>query len=98
MLSAAPRVITKFGEYLDSFARFKNSENLHALSSLLDSHTELKSVERALLGSLCCDSSDEAKSLVPTLANKFSDAELQDMLNQMQILRGSNCKRVRRHC
>jgi hypothetical protein len=40
-------------------------------------------------GSLACDSYDEAKTLIPSLANKMSDEELEAMLLEMQKLRTS---------
>ncbi|KAF2733265.1 hypothetical protein EJ04DRAFT_495607 [Polyplosphaeria fusca] len=80
------RSITQFMDYLDVFSRYKQSENLHAMSGLLDSHSELSSVEKAMLGSLACDSSDEAKTLIPSLANKISDENLQALLDEMSKL------------
>lgn len=36
---------------------------------------------------LCCESAEEAKTLVPSLANKISDADLQDLLKDITNLR-----------
>jgi len=44
------QTINQFIEYLENFSRFKQHENLNALSGLLDSHSELSSVEKAMLG------------------------------------------------
>lgn len=41
-----------------------------------------------LLGSLCCDSAEEAKTLIPSIANKIDDDVLQDLLDQMAKLQG----------
>jgi len=41
----------------------------------------------ASTGSLCCETADEAKTLIPSIANKISDADLQEMLDEMQKLR-----------
>jgi DNA-directed RNA polymerase II subunit RPB4 len=46
------QTINQFTEYLETFSRYKQNENLHALSGLLDSHPELSSVEKAMLGML----------------------------------------------
>lgn len=46
------RTIQQFVEYLETFSRYKQNENLHAMSGLLDSHSELTSVEKAMLGRL----------------------------------------------
>ncbi|OCK76182.1 hypothetical protein K432DRAFT_152858 [Lepidopterella palustris CBS 459.81] len=79
--------IIKFLEYMEMFSRFKQTENLHALSNLIDSHPEFAPVERAQLGSLCCETADEAKTLIPSIANKIHDDELQELLDEMQKLR-----------
>lgn len=39
------------------------------------------------LGSLCCDNAEEAKSLIPSLQNKISDADLQELLDELTKLR-----------
>ncbi|KAF2750573.1 hypothetical protein M011DRAFT_392817, partial [Sporormia fimetaria CBS 119925] len=79
--------INQWTDYVEVFSRYKQTENLHAISSLMDSHGELTPVEKALLGSLACDTADEAKTLIPSLANKISDSALQSMLDQMAQLR-----------
>ncbi len=38
-------------------------------------------------GSLCCESAEEAKTLIPSLANKISDADLQELLDDITKLR-----------
>ena len=35
------------------------------------------------MGSLCCDSAEEAKTLIPSLEHKKTDEELQDLLNEV---------------
>ncbi|KAF2105398.1 HRDC-like protein [Lophiotrema nucula] len=78
--------ITQFVDYLETFSRYKQNENLHALSGIMESFPDLSSVEKALLGSLNCDTADEAKTLVPSLANKMADEDLQRMLDDMAKL------------
>jgi hypothetical protein len=39
------------------------------------------------VGSLACDSADEAKTLIPSLATKMGDDALQGMLDEMTKLR-----------
>lgn len=80
------QTIQQFVDYLDAFSRYKQTENLHALAGLIDSQVDLSSVEKALLGSLCCDTADEAKTLIPSLANKLNDDDLQSMLDEMTKL------------
>jgi DNA-directed RNA polymerase II subunit RPB4 len=39
-----------------------------------------------LPGSLCCDSADECKTMIPSLADKISDEDLQELLDEMAKL------------
>jgi len=41
-------------------------------------------------GSLACDSADEAKTLIPSLATKMNDDVLQSLLDEMTKLRAFN--------
>lgn len=54
---------------------------------MLTSHTEMEPFERSQLGSLCCESAEEAKTLVPSLGTKIGDAELQELLDDITKLR-----------
>lgn len=38
-------------------------------------------------GTLCCETSEEAKTLIPSLANKISDGDLQEVLDDITKLR-----------
>lgn len=38
------------------------------------------------VGSLCCDSADECKTLIPSLTDKISDEDLQELLDEMAKL------------
>ncbi|KAJ5111421.1 polymerase (RNA) II (DNA directed) polypeptide D [Penicillium argentinense] len=82
-----PETLSKTLDYLDVFARFKDEENIKAVERLLNSHTELEMFERSQLGSLCCDNAEEAKSLIPSLQNKISDGDLQELLDELTKLR-----------
>jgi DNA-directed RNA polymerase II subunit RPB4 len=75
-------------DYLDTFARFKKKENVEAVERLLSARKELTKFERAQLGSLCCDTADEAKTLIPSLQDKISDEDLGDLLDEMEKLMG----------
>ena len=81
------RVLIKTSDYLDIFARFKQKENIEAVERMLASHTELEMFERSQLGTLCCESAEEAKTLIPSLAGKIGDAELQELLDDITKLR-----------
>ncbi|PVH78917.1 hypothetical protein DL98DRAFT_589882 [Cadophora sp. DSE1049] len=81
-------ILMKTTDYLDHFARFKRKENVEAVERLLSAHKELAKFERAQLGSLCCDTAEEAKTLVPSLQDKISDDELQELLDEITKLMG----------
>ncbi|KAI5310756.1 RNA polymerase B, partial [Ascosphaera atra] len=82
-----PEALIKTQDYLEVFARFKEKENIEAVERLLSAHPELELFERSQLGSLCCDNAEEAKSLIPSLANKISDNDLQELLDELTKLR-----------
>ncbi|KAF2147713.1 hypothetical protein K461DRAFT_283306 [Myriangium duriaei CBS 260.36] len=69
------------------FARYKEQEHVQALEQLLDGRGELEKFERSQLGSLCPDTAEEAKTLVPSLEGKISDDDLQELLDEMMRLR-----------
>ncbi|KAH8796431.1 HRDC-like protein [Hyaloscypha finlandica] len=69
--------------YLDTFARFKKKENVEAVERLLNAHPELAKFEKAQLGSLCCEKADEAKTVIPSLADKITDEDLQELLDEI---------------
>jgi len=79
--------LVKTLDYLDVFARFKQKENIEAVERMLVGHDELELFERSQLGSLCCETSEEAKTLIPSLANKISDIDLQELLDEITKLR-----------
>ncbi|KAI9824210.1 MAG: RNA polymerase B [Thelocarpon impressellum] len=80
-------MLVKTQDYLDVFARFKLKENIEAVERLLVARENLDPFERSQLGSLCCESAEEAKTLIPSLANKESDADLQELLDEITKLR-----------
>lgn len=41
----------------------------------------------SLLGSLACDTADEAKTLIPSLTHRMTDDTLQALLDEMSKLR-----------
>ncbi|KAI4141537.1 MAG: hypothetical protein L6R39_005290 [Caloplaca ligustica] len=79
--------LTKTQDYLEVFARFKQKENIEAVDRMLTAKQELEFFERSQLGSLCCETAEEAKTLIPSLANKISDADLQELLDDITKLR-----------
>lgn len=81
------RVLRKTQEYLSIFARFRNEETVTAVENLLKSteNADLHPFEVAQLGSLACEEADEAKTLIPSLAKKKTDEELQLILSQVSF-------------
>lgn len=72
-------------EYLTNFSRFRDQETVSAVIQLLRS-TDLHPFEIAQLGSLACDTADEAKTLIPSLNTKISDDELERILKELSNL------------
>ncbi|TVY53522.1 DNA-directed RNA polymerase II subunit rpb4 [Lachnellula suecica] len=66
----------------------ERKENVEAVERLLTAHKELAKFERAQLGSLCCDSAEEAKTLIPSLTDKITDDDLQELLDEITKLMG----------
>ncbi|TVY46955.1 DNA-directed RNA polymerase II subunit [Lachnellula occidentalis] len=81
-------ILQKTTDYLEHFARFRRKENVEAVERLLTAHKELAKFERAQLGSLCCDTAEEAKTLIPSLTDKITDDDLQELLDEITKLMG----------
>ncbi|KAL8709269.1 MAG: hypothetical protein Q9220_006012 [cf. Caloplaca sp. 1 TL-2023] len=79
--------LIKTQDYLDVFARFKQKENIEAVERMLSAKQDLELFERSQLGSLCCETAEEAKTLIPSLSNKISDQDLQELLDDITKLR-----------
>jgi len=80
-------VLSKTKDYLDQFARFKKKENVSAVERLLQMETDLAPFEKSQLGTLCCETAEEAKTLIPSLADKKSDDDLQELLDEITKFR-----------
>ncbi|KAH6670678.1 HRDC-like protein [Tricladium varicosporioides] len=81
-------ILQKTTDYLEHFARFRRKENVEAVERLLTAQKQLAKFERAQLGSLCCDTAEEAKTLIPSLTDKISDEDLQELLDEITKLMG----------
>lgn len=82
-------IMHKTLNYLLSFARFKNASLTETVEKLLNDFSALASeplhpFEIAQLGTLECEDAEEAKSLIPSLANKVSDVLLQTLLTELR--------------
>jgi len=80
-------VVTRTQSYLEVFSRFKQREAVQAVERILAQQTNLVAFEKSQLGTLCCDTGDEAKTLIPSLVDKISDEDLEDLLNEITKLR-----------
>jgi len=81
----------KTKEYCKHFARFKDDNSITLVNGI---STELTSrglgiveFERAQLATLCCDTAEEARTLIPSLEGKIGDEELQAALDDISKLR-----------
>ncbi|KAK3618692.1 RNA polymerase B [Elasticomyces elasticus] len=89
-------VYLKTREYVGIFARFKDSKTVtqvDVISSALLGKGERGGVtafERAQLATLCCDTAEEARTLIPSLEGKLDDETLQGVLDDMSKLRDFN--------
>ncbi|KAF2860836.1 hypothetical protein K470DRAFT_63617 [Piedraia hortae CBS 480.64] len=77
-------------EYVRTFSRFKDHKTVTQVDVLLDEWVKrgvLVPFEKAQIASLCCDTAEEAKTLIPSLESKIDDDELQGLLNDIIKLR-----------
>ncbi|KAK5174315.1 RNA polymerase B [Saxophila tyrrhenica] len=83
-------VFTKTEIYLKLFARFNGEQavqQVESVSSKLVGPGGITGFERAQLGTLCCDTVEEARTLIPSLEGKVSDDDLQQVLDDISKLR-----------
>lgn len=55
---------------------------------IVDTFWELELTWLFQTGSLCCDTAEEAKTLIPSLNDKISDDDLQELLDEITKLMG----------
>lgn len=81
-------VLKKAFDYAGKFDVFKSAETAMSVRTQLSAvRPKLHPFEIAQLASLVPASSEEAKCVIPSLANKFDDDQLQDVLNALSTLR-----------
>lgn len=69
--------------YLDHFARFKQQTAATNVERTLNAYPEMEKFEKSQLATLCCEDAQEAKTLIPSLQNKISDDELNQLLKEI---------------
>ncbi len=79
-------VFMKTLNYTQRFAKFKNMENIAAIRGVLTSK-KIHKFELAQLSNLCPETSEEAKSLIPSLEGRFDEEELGGILDDIQTKR-----------
>ncbi|KAK5646921.1 hypothetical protein RI129_005385 [Pyrocoelia pectoralis] len=79
-------VFMKTLTYTDRFRKFKNKETISAVRNLL-MQKKLHKFELAALANLCPETTEEAKSLIPSLEGRFEDEDLQTVLDDIQTKR-----------
>ncbi|RKP30405.1 hypothetical protein METBISCDRAFT_16349 [Metschnikowia bicuspidata] len=82
-------IVHKTLNFLSTFSRFKNSSSTETVEKLLNDFSSqasepLHPFELAQLGNLECEDAEEAKSLIPSLANKVSDVQLKTLLSELR--------------
>ncbi|KAF9284302.1 HRDC-like protein [Linnemannia elongata] len=78
-------VYQKSLNYVTQFNRFTNPDVVREVRAGMNEepiHSLLTGFELAQLANLCCEEAEEAKALIPSLANKIDDETLQNFLNQ----------------
>ncbi|KAJ3129127.1 DNA-directed RNA polymerase II subunit rpb4 [Nowakowskiella sp. JEL0407] len=78
-------IMQKTIDYCSAFGKFTNKNAVKELRQLFP-EGEFSQFEMAQLANLCCETAEEAKALIPSLAHKDDD-DLQLLLTQMSNLR-----------
>jgi DNA-directed RNA polymerase II, putative len=79
-------IFTKTLNYCQRFSKYKNRETISAVRSFLVSK-KMHKFELAQLANLCPDNHEEAKALIPSLETRFTDEDLQQILEDIQTQR-----------
>ena len=83
-------VFMKTKAYTERFRKFKNKEIISAVRNTL-SQKKLHKFELAAISNLCPHSSEEAKSLIPSLEGRLEDDELDGILEDLQTKYSIQC-------
>ncbi|XP_017777770.1 PREDICTED: DNA-directed RNA polymerase II 16 kDa polypeptide-like isoform X2 [Nicrophorus vespilloides] len=79
-------VFMKTLTYTQRFKKYKNKETISSIRNLLK-QKKLHKFELAAIANLCPETTDEAKSLIPSLEGRFEDEDLQTVLEDIQTKR-----------
>ncbi|KAF7495852.1 DNA-directed RNA polymerase II subunit Rpb4 [Sarcoptes scabiei] len=79
-------VFTKTLNYTTRFSRFNNRDAVSTIRQML-AQKKLHKFELAQIANLAPEAPDEAKGLIPSLEGRFTDEELSQMLDDIQVQR-----------
>lgn len=82
-------VLLKTLEYVQRFSHYKNEDAVREVRRLLKSK-HFHEYEMAALTNLCPAKAEEAKSLIPSLRERYDDDELQTVLTELLKYKESN--------
>eukprot|EP01119_Soliformovum_irregulare_P020479 TRINITY_DN6635_c0_g1_i1.p1 TRINITY_DN6635_c0_g1~~TRINITY_DN6635_c0_g1_i1.p1 ORF type:complete len:141 (+),score=24.42 TRINITY_DN6635_c0_g1_i1:2-424(+) len=78
------QVFNKTFTYVKRFSRFKNKETIHEVRRQMSRRNQLDDFEVSALSNLCPETAEEAKALIPSLSAKFTEEELDGILNDLR--------------
>ncbi|KAK0415933.1 hypothetical protein QR680_012199 [Steinernema hermaphroditum] len=76
-------VFVKTLDYTRRLSKFKNRETIRDVRFIFNNKTMLHKYEIAQIANLCPETAEEAKALIPSLEDKVSDEELEELLREL---------------
>ncbi|KAF2674160.1 RNA polymerase Rpb4 [Microthyrium microscopicum] len=73
--------------YVDNFARFRVVQQVHLLETAFEVYPQLEQFEKGQLANLVPHDVEEAKMLIPSLVDKIGDEDLEELLNEIEVIR-----------
>ncbi|KAF6016463.1 hypothetical protein EB796_025229 [Bugula neritina] len=80
------KVFTKTLSYAQRFSKYKNKETISAVRELLR-QKRVHKFELAALANLAPETAEEAKTLIPSMEDRFPDEDLQPILDDIKTKR-----------
>jgi len=81
--SAQSQVLNQTFDYVKKLNNFEDKEAFSMARELLREQENLTEFESAMLNNLNTDNVDEAKTLIPSIRDKFTDEELEQLLGRL---------------
>jgi len=79
--------MSKMQSFMDTFSQFRHKPDLEELSQLLAPYSQLEPFEKAQILTLLPGDADEAKLLIPSMAEKITDDDLNEVLQDIHAVR-----------